>query len=168
MQRTEVTRSGALSADMLLDRVVFAIPITSYDMWMKCHLHERSRRRNGECGIDVVVASSSWRHRHADGSRTTKSMFNAEQAACELVALAKEHFPDSALAQACNFDEDPDTSRTQEIHTADRDLRARALVKTPAGLELQRALESYLPKMLMFLQKPRHLDEIVEALHKRA
>ena len=53
MQRTEVTQSGALSVDTLLDRVVFDVPITSYDMWQKCHLLERSRRRNGECGVDT-------------------------------------------------------------------------------------------------------------------
>ena len=45
MQRTGVSGSGALSVDTLL--VVFDVPITSYDMWMKCHLHEKSRRRNG-------------------------------------------------------------------------------------------------------------------------
>ena len=57
MQRTGITRSGAMSVDTLLDQVVFGAPVTSHDIWMKCHLHESSRRRNGECGIDVVVAA---------------------------------------------------------------------------------------------------------------
>ena len=71
VQRTSVAGSGKLSVDTLLDQVVFGPPVTSHDLWMKCHLHETSRRRNGECGIDVVVASSSWRHKAANGSRTT-------------------------------------------------------------------------------------------------
>ena len=32
MQRTEATNSGALSVGALLDKVVFDVPITSYDM----------------------------------------------------------------------------------------------------------------------------------------
>ena len=59
VQHTSVTGTGALSVDTLLDQVVFGLPVTSHDLWMKCHLHETSRRRNGECGINVVVASSS-------------------------------------------------------------------------------------------------------------
>ena len=93
-------------------------------------------------------------------------MFTAEQAAAKLVKLAKEHFPDSALAQACNFDEDPDTSKTQATNVVDGVLHRRGLLKTPAALELQRELEPYLPKMLVFLQTPRLLDEITEAFRK--
>ena len=160
VQRTGVTGSGALSVDTMLDQVVFGNPVTSHDIWMKCHLHEGSRRRNGECGIDVIVASSSWRQKHADGSRTTQSMFNADQVVTTLVAMAKKDFPDSAWAQACSFEEPQDHSRTLAAMEVDATLRSRGLVKTPGGLELQKKLEPYLPKMLIFLQKPRTLDEI--------
>lgn len=165
VQQTGVTGSGALSVDTMLDQVVFGAPVTSHDLWMKCHLHENSRRRNGECGLDVIVASASWRHQHADKSRTTKALFTADQAAAELVALAKEHFPDSALAQACNFDEPQDDACAAAVEV-DTALRSRGLVKTPAATDLQKLLEPYLPKMLDHLQTPRTFDEIAEAHRK--
>ena len=166
MQRTGVTNSGAMSVDTLLDRVVFGLPVTSPDLWAKCHLHEASRRRNGECGIDVIVASGSWRQKHSDGCRTTRTMFTAEQAACELVKLAKEHFPDSALALACSFEGLENEAADQAAMEVDKMLFARGLVKTTAGTNLQRELEAYLPKMLQFLQKGRNFEEIWDAMQK--
>ena len=156
--------SGELSVDTLLDRVVFGLPVTSHDLWMKCHLHETSRRRNGECGIDVVVASSSWRHQAANGSRATKNMLTAEQAALTLVNLAKEHFPDSALAQACTFTDLQDESTTRDAIDVDTILQTRGLVETTAGAELRGALELHLPKMMVFLQMPHTFAEIAESL----
>ena len=40
----------------------------------------------------------------------------------------------------------------------------RGLVKTSAGMVLQKALEQYLPKMLAHLQKPREFDDLFQAL----
>ena len=164
-QQTGVTGSGALSVDTLLDQVVFGAPVTPHDLWMKCHLHEGSRRRNGQCGLDVIVASSSWRHQHTDGSRTSKAMFNADQAVAALVGLAKEHFPTSALAQACKFEKPQEDAYAPAIDV-DTALRSRGLAKTPAGTEMQKVFEPYLPKMLDYLQTPRTFDEVTEAHRK--
>ena len=164
--RTSVTGSGALSVDTLLGQVVFGLSVTSHDLWMKCHLHETSRRRNGECGIDVVVAGSSYRHQAANGSRTTQNMLTAERAALTLVNLAKEHFPDSALAQACTFTDLQNEVTPREAIEVDMILQTRGLVDTAAGTELRGALELYLPKMVAFLQKPHTFAQISESFQK--
>ena len=52
-------------------------------------------------------------------------MFTADQAAATLVALAKEHFPDSALAQACNFEEPQDHAMATAAIEVDTALRSR-------------------------------------------
>ena len=59
MQTTEI-RDGHMEAtiDTLLDRIVFGTAIFPEDMWQLHNLHEVSRRRSGECGIDVIVASA--------------------------------------------------------------------------------------------------------------
>ena len=41
-------RDGRLTADTLLDRVVFGEPVMAEDMWQMHRIHEVSRRRNGE------------------------------------------------------------------------------------------------------------------------
>ena len=71
-------RDGERTVDVILDRVVFGAPVTSYDLWRKMHLHGTSRRHSEHCGIDVIVAGSG---------------LHAEQAAQTLVELAKEHYP---------------------------------------------------------------------------
>ncbi len=60
MQTTGI-RDGALTADTILDRIVFGAPVFPEDMWQLCHLHEVSRRRSGECGVDVIMASAQQR-----------------------------------------------------------------------------------------------------------
>ena len=133
VQHTSVTGTGALSVDTLLDQVVFGLPVTSHDLWMKCHLHETSRRRNGECGINVVVASSSWRHQATDGRRTTQNMITAEHGSLTLVNLAPEHFPYSALAQACTFTDLQYEVTLLEASKVDTILQTRGLVYTAIG-----------------------------------
>ena len=39
MMRTGL-RDGSRTVDVLLDRVVFGAPVTSYDLWRKMHLHD--------------------------------------------------------------------------------------------------------------------------------
>ena len=67
---------GQRTVDVVLDRIVFGAPVTSYDLWRKMHLHETSRQHSEHCGIDVIVAGSG---------------LSAEQAAQTLVQLAKKH-----------------------------------------------------------------------------
>ena len=74
--------------DTVLDRVVFGEPVTPFDLYQRNQLHEASRRRNGECGLDVIVCSK------------LKNTLTADMAAEMLVKLAKEHFPQSDLANS--------------------------------------------------------------------
>ena len=79
------TGRGGRAVDTVLDRVVFGEPVTPFDLYQRNKLFETSRRRNGECGLDVIVCGQA---------------MTAYQAAETLVALAKEHFPDSDLANS--------------------------------------------------------------------
>ena len=56
--QTTYVRDGGLTVDTMLDRVVFGEPILAEDTWQLGQLHEVSRRRSGECGVDVIVASA--------------------------------------------------------------------------------------------------------------
>ena len=95
-QYTGITRTGRRTIDTFLDQVVFGIPITGFDLWQKAHLHESSRRTNLQCGIDVIVASATSHTAHKGGG--ARPMCTAAEAAQTLLELAREHFPDSALA----------------------------------------------------------------------
>ena len=53
------TGRGGRTVDTVLDRVVFGEPITPFDLYQRNRLHETSRRRNGECGLDVIVCGRS-------------------------------------------------------------------------------------------------------------
>ena len=99
--------------DTLLDRIVFGAPVFAEDMWMLHQLHEVSRRRSGECGVDVIVASAQRRAKE-EGRWARKPMMTAEKAAQALVQLAKQLYPDEALAQAC-FKEVPQTAEIYGI-----------------------------------------------------
>ena len=55
-QRANV-HDGRRTVDTILDRVVFGEPVFAEDMWMMHRIHEVSRHRNGECGLDVIVLS---------------------------------------------------------------------------------------------------------------
>ena len=79
------TGRGGRTVDTVLDRVVFGEPVTPFDLYQRNKLFETSRRRNGECGLDVIVCGQT---------------MTADQAAETLVALAKQHFPDSDLANS--------------------------------------------------------------------
>ena len=57
--QSQYVRDGQRTADTLLDRVVFGEPVLAEDMWNLHRIHEVSRRRNGECGLDVIVASAT-------------------------------------------------------------------------------------------------------------
>ena len=147
-QRANV-RDGERTVDTILDRVVFGEPVFAEDMWMMHRIHEVSRRRNGECGLDVIVASSMQRQGHA---HARQQMLTAEQAAQMLVTLAREMDPDSPLATHCVFREVP---RTAEIAGVDEDLRLRA----PNADRL----EQFKAGMQAFLAKPRSVLEVQKA-----
>ncbi len=151
--QTQGIRDGELTADTILDRVVFGEPIMAEDMWQLGQLHEVSRRRSGECGLDVIVASATQWTGH--GRNTRKPMLTVEQAAETLVRLARETEPDGDIAKA-SFKEVPQTA---EIVGIDSDLRTRSpdvssLLPFKAG-------------MTAFLSKPRSLDEVRVAVDKQ-
>ena len=75
-----VTRSGERTIDTFLDQIVFGIPLIGFGLWQKSHLHEASRRRNNECGINVIVASASTR-RWRSGNRETHNILTADAVA---------------------------------------------------------------------------------------
>ena len=106
-------RDGKRTVDTILDRVVFGEPIYAEDLWQRHRLHESSRRRNGECGLDVIVAGAMQRY-----GQGRAQMLTAQQAAEQLVILARKLDPDGALATHCHF---CDVPRTAEIAGADED-----------------------------------------------
>jgi hypothetical protein len=150
--QTQGIRDSQMTADTILDRVVFGQPIMAEDMWQLGELHEVSRRRSGECGLDVIVASATqWA---GYGRNTRKPMLTAQKAAETLVRLARETEPESDLANA-SFKEVPQTA---EIAGIDADLRTRtpdvsSLLPFKAGLSA-------------FLNKPRSLEEVKVAVDK--
>lgn len=150
--QTQGIRDGQMTADTILDRVVFGEPIMAEDMWQLGQLHEVSRRRSGECGLDVIVASATqWTGKERN---TRKPMLTAEQAAETLVRLARETEPESDLAQA-SFKEVPQTA---EIVGIDSDLRTRSPDVS--------SLLPFKPGLMAFLSKPRSLDEVKKAIDK--
>ena len=64
-----------------------------------------SRRTNHQCGIDVIIVSARVR----TSTKTGKQLLTAGEAAQQLMVLAKQHFPDSALAK-CDIWNQPATS----------------------------------------------------------
>ena len=100
-------RDGRLTADALLDRVVFGSPVMAEDMWKLHRLHEISRRRSGECGLDVIVASAQ---RRQGQYNKRQPMMTAEAAAQALVKLACELDPGGALATSAVFEGVPQTA----------------------------------------------------------
>ena len=145
--QTTGIRDGGYTADTILDRVVMGSPIFPEDMWQLGMLHETSRRRSGECGLDVIVASTR-------RMKKKKDMLTAEQAAEKLVALARELEPESALAQA-SF---ADVARTEEVAGIDEDLRSR---KPDFA-----ALQPFVEGMRTFLGKTRTVEEAMRAATK--
>ena len=108
MQEAHV-RDGRRTADTLLDRVVFGLPVFAEDMWNLHRLHEVSRRRNGQCGLDVIVASAMPRQGE---HKNRQPMLTAEQASQALVELAREIDPDGALATHAVFEDVPRTAES--------------------------------------------------------
>ena len=51
------TGRGGKTVDTVLDRVVFGKPVTPFDLYQRNNLHETSKRRSGECGLDVIVCN---------------------------------------------------------------------------------------------------------------
>ncbi len=100
-------RDGRRTVDTILDRVVFGEPVLAEDMRNLHRLHESSRRRNNECGLDVIVASATQRQGHTHGRQP---MMTAEQAAQKLVQLALELDPHGALATHAVFEDVPQTA----------------------------------------------------------
>ena len=154
-RQTTQIRDGDMRAthDTLLDRIVFGEVVFAEDMWHLHRIHEVSRRRSGECGVDVIVASAQ-RKTHGDGWKGHEPMMTAEKAAQALVQLAREMFPDEALAKA-TFTE---VAQTAEIHGIDEDLRMRQPDFS--------ALIVYREGMAAFLRKDRTIEEIQTALTK--
>ena len=145
VQTTHV-RDGRPTADTLLDRVVFGEPILAEDMWQMHRIHEVSRRRNGECGLDVIVASATRRQ----GANHTREPMEAAQ------KLALELDPDGALATHAIFEEVPQTA---EIAGADEELRLRALDLT--------CLQPFEAGMRAFLKTARSVQDIQKAAKSR-
>ena len=144
-------RDGRLTADTLLDRVVFGSPIMAEDMWGLCRLHEISRRRSGECGLDVIVASAQRRHGQC---HKRQPMMTAEAAAHALVQLARKLDPEGELATAAATFQD--VSPTAEVLGVDEDLRLRAPDLS--------CLKKFEDGMRDFLSKPRTIKDIQAAL----
>ena len=148
-------RDGQLTADTFLDRIVFGTPLFAEDMWQSHRLHEVSRRRSGECGIDVIVAAAQQRML-SEGHRGNNPILSADDAAQRLVKLAQQLFPDSPLAQA-TFNDVPQTA---ELLGIDEDLRIRAPDLS--------TLEQFKEGMRHYLAKPRAVKEILKAAEKQA
>ena len=160
-QTTGITRSGERTVDTFLDQIVFGMPITGFNLWQVSHLHETSRRRNHECGIDVIVAAAT--RRSTKGGSQIRNKITADEAAQELVSLAKEHFPDSSLANYEQWEAPLTQTHDTLIHRIKLDLKNRNLVgDTP----LKDQLRVYLTKMRKFLAKPKTFAEIVEGINK--
>ena len=149
--QTQGLRDGQMTADTILDRVVFGEPIMAEDMWQLGHLHEVSRRRSGECGLDVIVASATQRQGY---NNTRKPIMTAEKAAQALLTIARETDPEGELAKA-TFKEVPQTAEVAEI---DADLRLRAPDVS--------SLLPFKDGMLAFLEKPRSLADVEKAINK--
>ena len=148
-------RNGERTIDTFLDQVVFGDPVTGFDLWQKMHLHEVSRRRNQECGIDVIVASATIRPCFQSGVR---NMVTAEEAAQTLVTLAKAQFPDSALAQYDTWKKAAVPNHTTKTAQMYRDLKNRDIDRE--------FLRPYVDKMATFLRKSKTLEEIMTAVNK--
>ena len=99
MQQAYV-RDGKRTVDTILDRVVFGEPVFAEDLWNLHRLHESSRRRSNECGLDVIVASAMWRRGH---THTRQPMMTASEAAQRLVQLAVQLDPDGTLFEIAEF-----------------------------------------------------------------
>ena len=162
VQYSGVTDSGERTIDTFLDQVVFGVPVTSFDLWQKAHLHEASRRTNMQCGVDVIVASASVRTAHK-GVNNNKPMFTANEAAQALMTLAKEHFPDSALAKCDVWAQPCMHIRHQQVAKVIVELRNRGTATTDP---IKDALLPYVDPMEEFLKKPKPLNEIKDALGK--
>ena len=141
-------RDGKFTINTIMDRVVFGEPVFADDLWQRQRLHECSRRRNGECGLDVIVASAMLCHGEA-----RKAMLTAEKAAEVLVNLARQIDPDGALATHSTFCE---VARSHEIECIDEELRLRKVNK--------QLLQVFKAGMLAFLCKPRSIDEVLKAV----
>ena len=146
-------RDGKLTADTILDRVVFGDPIMAEDMWQMHRIHEVSRRRNGECGLDVIVAAATQRQGH---HRQRQLLMSAEEASRKLVELAREFDPNGALATHSIFEDIP---LTAEIAGVDEDLRLRAPDIT--------SLQPFEAGMRAFLAKSRSVQDIQTAATKQ-
>ena len=116
-------------------------------------IHEVSRRRNGECGLDVIVASATHRQGLTHGRQP---MLTAEQAAQALVQLARELDPDGSLATHAVFEDVPQTA---EIVGIDEDLRLRSPDAS--------CLQQFKAGMQAFLAKPRSVQEVQKAAEKQ-
>ena len=105
IQSSGLSDNGSRTIDTFLDQVVFGMPITGFDLWQKAQLHETSRRRNMECGLDVIVASATNRAPIGHGyAAQVRKQFTAYEAAQVLVDIAKEQFPYSSLAKHTDWD----------------------------------------------------------------
>ena len=151
--QTQYVRDGQLTADTVLDRIVFGAPLVAEDMWQIGRLHEVSRRRSGECGLDVIVCAAQQR-RHTKEGYGRVPMLPADEAAQTLVKLVQKIDPQGVLAQA-TFQEVP---QTQEILGIDEDLRMRAPDLS--------ALEQFKDGMRHYLAKPRTVQEMLKATEK--
>jgi hypothetical protein len=149
-----------------LDQVVRGEPVLAWDMWQKARLHPASRRRNGECGIDVIVASQLRRCGDNTKKRNQRlePVLDAQQVACQLVQLAREHFPQSALANHTQWDNVEDGASQDEMWVVSAELRSHGLLKS---CDFKSELGPYVPMMMRFLgRKVKLVDVIMRAWTK--
>ena len=139
-QYTGRSGTGERTIDTFLDQVVRGAPIAAFDLWQKERIHESSRRRNDTCGIDVIVASSTVRTAHNNDKGRPR--FTSEEAAQRLMLLAKEHFPDSALAQCDAWAQPASTIRETRAANVTAELNSRNITLVE--------LRPYIPKWKNF------------------
>jgi len=145
-------RDGKRTVDTILDRVVFGTPLFAEDMWNMAKLHESSRRRNNECGLDVIIASA---YRRQGKWNKRQPMMTADEASQALIQVAIEHDPNGALATHAQFDE---VCQTDEIAGIDEDLRLRNCDGA--------SIEPFKAGMLAFVATPRSVADIEKAAEK--
>ena len=126
------------TVDTVLDRIVFGEPVTPFDLYQRNKLNETSRRRNGECGLDVIVCN------------TIQNNVTADTAAEKLVDLAKKYFPDSDLANS--------TWKAPGVNTH-MEIKNR---KVDAG-----PLRQFVPRLNDYCKNRRYFPELKLALQKQ-
>jgi len=162
---------AAPTLDVLLDRVVFGAPVTAEDMWMKHRLNEHSRRSNGQCGLDVMVAGATLRRPvHVSGKNKAHSrqeVLTADEAALKLCELARSKYPDSEFGRVVEEAGARAVAERDALTVNDNTTELRRLDEALTDRNAaRRALAPYLEGVKHFLATPRTFAEIAQANDK--